>query len=58
MRLKLKLFISMIIVFFSFEKSEIKAHNNINGDFRDNYFKIINRKSHESKIKVFQNNKN
>ena len=57
MRFNFKLLLSLIIVFFTFEFLEIKAHNNMNGGCKDHCFKIINRKSNESKIKVFKNNK-
>ncbi len=55
MRFKLKIIISTIIVFFSFENLEIKAHSTSNGVCKDNCFNIINRKSNEGKIKVFKN---
>ena len=58
MRIKLKIFISIIILFFSFEILEIKAHNNSNEGCKDNCLNIINRKFNEIKIKVHQNNKN
>ena len=57
MRFKLKIIISTIIVFFSFENLEIKAHSNSNGVCKDNCFNIINRKSNEGKIKDLKNNK-
>ena len=57
MRFKLKIIISTIIVFFSFENLEIKAHSTINGVCKDNCFNIINRKSNEGKIKDLKNNK-
>ena len=58
MRFKLKIFIKIIILFFTFEILEIKAHNIINGGCKDHCFNIIHRESNESKIKVFKNNKN
>ena len=57
MRLKLKIFISIIIVFFSFEILKIKAHNTINGGCKDHCSNIINKKSNNRKIKVFKKNK-
>ncbi len=57
MRIKLKILVSIIIVFFSSEVLEIKAHNNSNGGCKDHCFKVINRKSNERKIKVFKNKK-
>ena len=51
MKFNLKIFISIIILFFSFEILEIKAHNTINGGCRDHCSTFINRKSNESKIK-------
>ena len=56
MRIKFKKLISIIIVFFSFEILEIKAHNTSDGVCKDNCFNIINRKSNEGKIKIFKNN--
>ena len=58
MRFKLKIFIKIIILFFTFEILEIKAHNIINGGCKDHCFNIIDGESNESKIKVFKNNKN
>ena len=57
MRFKLKIFINIIIVFFSCEIIEIKAHNTSNGGCKDHCFNIINKNSNKSKIKVFKNNK-
>ena len=57
MRFKLKILLNVIIVFFSFEMHEIKAHNKSNGECKDHCSNIIIRKSNESKIKVFKNNK-
>ena len=57
MRFDFKILLSIIIVFFSFEVIEIKAHNNINGGCKDHCFNIINRRSNDSKIKVIKNNK-
>ena len=57
MRFDFKILLSIIIVFFSFEVIEIKAHNNINGGCKDHCFNIINSKSNDSKIKVIKNNK-
>ena len=57
MRFKLKIFTNIIIIiFFSFETLEIKAHNKSNGGCQDHCFNIIYRKFNESKIKVFKNN--
>ena len=55
MRFKLKIFISILIVFFSFESLEIKAHNTYNGGCKDHCFNIINIKPNEGNIKVFKN---
>ena len=57
MKFKFKIFLSLIIVCFSFEILKIKAHNNSNGGCKDNCFSTINRKSNEGKIKFFRNNK-
>ena len=57
MTTKLKTFITTIIIFFSFEIPEIKAHNIINGGCKNHCFNIIIRKSNEGKIKLFKNNK-
>ena len=57
MRFKLKIFFSIIIVFFLFERIEIKAHNSRNGGCKKHCFNIINKKSNASKIKVFKNTK-
>tara|TARA_B100000212_G_C27096176_1_gene414398 strand:+ start:211 stop:435 length:225 start_codon:yes stop_codon:yes gene_type:complete len=57
MRVKLKIFISILILFFSFEGPEIKSHDTNNGGCKDHCFYIINRKSNEAKIKVFKNKK-
>ncbi len=57
MKFKLKLFISMLILFFTFEILEIKAHNTINSGCKNNCSNFINRKSNEGKIKIFKNNK-
>ena len=54
---KLKIFISIIILFFSFEIPEIKGHNTSNGGCKDHCFNIINRKFNQSKIKVLKNHK-
>jgi len=57
MRFKLKIVISIIVVFFSFKILEIKAHNTSNGGCNDHCLNINNRKSNEIKIKVLKNNK-
>ena len=55
MRFKLKIFISIIILFFSFKILEIKAHNPSNGGCKDDCFNDINRRPNKSKF--FENNK-
>ena len=57
MRLKLKIFISIIIVFFSFEILKIKAHNTINGGCKDHCSTISNNEGNENKIKIFKKDK-
>ncbi len=57
MRYKLKIFISILIIFFSFEIIEIKAHNTRNGGCKNHCFNLMNRKFNESKIKVLKNKK-
>ena len=57
MRLKLKILIRLLIVFYLFEILEIQAHNTFNGECKQNYFKIINKRSNERKIKFFKKNK-
>ena len=57
MRLKLRLFIDLFILFFSFEILEIKAHNNINGCFKDHCSSYFNKRGNENKIKIFKKDK-
>jgi len=57
MRFKLQILISSVIVFFSFETLGIKAHNTSNGGCKDHCFNINNRKSNNSKMKFFNNDK-
>ncbi len=53
MRSKLKIFISILILFFSFEILEIKAHNTINRSCKDNCSNSFNKK----KLKILKKNK-
>ena len=57
MRVKLKIFLSTLIIFFSSEILEIKAHNFNNGGCEDHCSNLLNKNSNDSKIKVFKNNK-
>ena len=53
MKLKSKIFINILILFFSLEIFEIKAHNNINGGCKDHCSTFFNR-GNENKIKIFK----
>ena len=57
MRLKLKIFINLFILFFSFEILEIKAHNIINGGCKEHCSTLFNKKGNENKIKIFKKDK-
>ena len=57
MRFRLKILISALILFFSFEILEIKAHNTSNEACKDFCFNLINKKGNEKKIKIYKNNK-
>ena len=57
MRLKLKIFINLFILFFSFEILEIKAHNNINGGCKNHCSTLFNNKGNQKKIKIFKKDK-
>ena len=57
MRLKLKIFINLFILFFSFEILEINAHNNINGGCKDHCSNFFNKSGNENKIKNFKKDK-
>ena len=57
MRLKSKIFINLLILFFSFEILEIKAHNNINGGCKDHCSTLFNKRGNENKIKIFNKDK-
>ena len=58
MRLQLKIFIKILIVFYLFEIGEIKAHNIVNEECKQNCSTFIKKRSNERKIKVFKNDKN
>tara|TARA_B100000212_G_scaffold23868_1_gene15886 strand:+ start:326 stop:550 length:225 start_codon:yes stop_codon:yes gene_type:complete len=57
MRLKSKIFINLFILFFSFTILEIKAHNNINGCFKDHCSTFFNKRVNENKIQIFKKDK-
>ena len=57
MRLKLKIFINLFILFFSFEILEIKAHNIINGGCREHCSTFFNKKGNVNKIKIYKKDK-
>ena len=57
MRLKSKIFINLLILFFSFEILEIKAHNNINGGCKDHCSSFFDKRGNENKIKIFKKDK-
>ena len=57
MRLKLKIFIDLFILFFSFDILEIKAHNDINGGCKEHCSSFFNKTGNENKIKIFKKDK-
>ena len=57
MRVILKMFFYLFILFLSFEILEIKAHNNINGGCEDHCSTFFNKRSNENKIKIFKKDK-
>ena len=57
MILKLKIFIKLFILFFSFEILEIKAHNNINGGCKAHCNTFFNKRGSVNKIKIFKKDK-
>ena len=57
MRLKINIFTNLLILFFSFEILEIKAHNNINGGCKDHCSYFFNKTGNENKIKIFKKDK-
>ena len=57
MRLKSKIFMNLIILFFSLEILEIKAHNNNNGGCEEHCSTFINKRGNENKIKNFKKDK-
>ena len=57
MRFKLKIFISLVILFFSYQILEIKAHNTNNGGCKEYCSKSINKKSNKNKFKILKINK-
>ena len=57
MRLILKMFLNLFILFLSFEILEIKAHNTINGGCRDHCYDFLNKIDNENKIKIFKKDK-
>ena len=56
MRLKFKIFINLLVLFFSFEILEIKAHNTNNGGCKDHCITFIKQKGNEKKIKFLKKN--
>ena len=56
MRFKLKIFTSIVIIFFSFDILEIKSHNSNNGGCKEHCSTKINRERDEQNTKFFQNN--
>ena len=58
MRLKFKIFINLLVLFFSFEILEIKAHNTINGGCKDHCSTYLDKSGHENKIKILKKDKN
>ena len=58
MRLKLKIWINLLILIFSFESLEIKAHNSINGGCKEHCSTFFNKRGNENKIKIFKKDKN
>jgi len=57
MRLKSKILINLFILFFSFEILEIKAHNNVNGDCKDQCSTFFKKRGNENKIKILEKDK-
>ena len=57
MRLILKIFFNIFILFFSFEILEIKAHNTINGGCKDHCSILFKIRSNENKIKIYKKDK-
>ena len=57
MRPKLKIFINLLILFFSFEILEIKAHNSINGGCKEHCSTFFKKRGNENKIKNFKKDK-
>tara|TARA_B100000674_G_C37335922_1_gene687470 strand:- start:107 stop:331 length:225 start_codon:yes stop_codon:yes gene_type:complete len=57
MRLELKIYVNLFILFFSFESLHIKAHNNINGGCKDHCSTFSNRKGNKSKTKIMKKDK-
>ena len=55
MRLKLRIFFDLFILFFSLVNLEIKAHNNINGGCKEQCYNFFNKR--DNKIKIFKNEK-
>ena len=56
MKFNLKIFLSILIVFYSFNIHKIKAHNSGNGGCK-NHCSIIKNKGKEKKIKILKKNK-
>ena len=57
MKLKLKIFINLFILFLSFGILEIKAHNTINGGCKDHCSTLFNEAGNKNKIKIFKKDK-
>jgi len=57
MILKIKIFINLFILLFSFEILEIKAHNIINGGCKNHCSSFLNKRGNENKIKIFKRDK-
>ena len=59
MSVKLKIFINLFIYLFSsFNILGTKAHNNINGDCKDDCSTFFNKRGNQNKIKFFKKDKN
>ena len=57
MRLKSNILINLIILFFSFEILQIKAHNNINEGCKDQCYTFFNKSGNQNKIKILKMDK-
>ena len=57
MRLKLKIFINLFILFFTFEILEIKSHNSFNVGCKEHCSTFFNKQGYEDKIRIFKKDK-